>query len=306
MVDFQKNKQLPRNIVVLGMPKTGTTILFSQIEKGLPAGRYTHFFEPHNKSDFQRKRIITRIPQIKNVIVKDIYTHQFDVSLYESFEKKIYIIRDPRDRLISRFLYSLRCLKPEAKKRCRKYTHEIFTLLQKKQKNPSAYPFIQLIQDVQKYLLPEHISTNPKKFTGVGIRLDMEYAENFFDKEDWFMVRYEDIVDKKYKQLELYLGISLNLEAEVSGTYSIVKRSTSYNNWKHWFTPQDVAYLQPRYSSLLEQYGYDTSWDLAQHQSIDSSECEEYISNIWRNRTFRHDLLWKWRHEKKLLGKVYR
>jgi hypothetical protein len=94
------------HIAVLGIPKSGTTALYFTIKHSVELPdvghqEYQYFFEP---SEFN-PAILSRI---QNILLKDVlYARRVkDYSVYAAFEKRICIIRDRRDILISFFLYN--------------------------------------------------------------------------------------------------------------------------------------------------------------------------------------------------------
>lgn len=93
-----------QGIVIFGQGKTGTTALFHRIRASLPATRTYAQFEPREFSepanpseyDYSLTKLLLRSDS------------QLDYSLYNHFDKKIYVVRDPRDWIISKVLYAMR------------------------------------------------------------------------------------------------------------------------------------------------------------------------------------------------------
>ena len=92
-------------ILVLGIPKTGTTFTFYLIKESLPDD-YDFFFEPVHHDNWHEK-----ISKCDKVLVKDLFVlaknSNYYSKSYSGFTKKISIVRDPRDRLISSFFFFL-------------------------------------------------------------------------------------------------------------------------------------------------------------------------------------------------------
>ena len=104
---IRSKSEYPR-ILIIGLPKTGTTILTYKI-----AGSFNSkniYFEPDNKEGLNNIKLHRRFcdKNRKPVITKNLYYHNQTKSLHEIvslYDKVIWIIRDPRDRVISEFFY---------------------------------------------------------------------------------------------------------------------------------------------------------------------------------------------------------
>ena len=86
-------------ILVIGNPKTGTSILFYKIKNSLPESTRTEF-EPA-KYKPQPKDNETGV-LMKTLILS---AQKADYNSFKEFDKKILLIRDPRDMLVSAILF---------------------------------------------------------------------------------------------------------------------------------------------------------------------------------------------------------
>ncbi len=236
----------------------------------------TCFFEPVNKYKSKQQNIYDKIIRSRRVIVKDIYMpneEQLGVySAYTNFQYKIAIIRDPRDLLISRFLFHLlsRKLKLDLTHRER-----IIDLLVRKRLNPHSISLITLITT---------IFNNNNKISNI-LRHYESYL-SFLEKDtSFYLFKYEDLIDNNYADLEEYLGASINIDAQVDKQLIRVARSKQYNNWKNWFTLEDVEYLKPLFDPILKKLGYDNDWQLNKTQVILPEHADEYVQRFWKEYT---------------------
>jgi hypothetical protein len=88
-------------ILIAGLPKSGTTALFYKIKHSL-ASDVVCLFEPDK---FAPERPIS---VHRTVLAKVVITPWLDIDSFCGFEKKILIVRDPRDTLVSMLLYVIR------------------------------------------------------------------------------------------------------------------------------------------------------------------------------------------------------
>jgi hypothetical protein len=67
-----------------------------------------------------------------------------------------------------------------------------------------------------------------------------DFAESL--GSDWFIFKYEDMIEKNYDGLNKYLGFEIKDDAEIPTTTkkSKVVRKKAYGDWRHWYTEEDV------------------------------------------------------------------
>src|SRR5437763_8059030 len=123
-------------IVIAGLPKTGTTRIFYKIRNSLE-DPVREMFEP---SSYEPEPADTE----QSVLAKKLIApkHVAELTSFEGFDKKIAIVRDPRDWVISMLLYDVFSLpiheNPEA-------IRQILDLLRRKEEIPSAVSVLELI-----------------------------------------------------------------------------------------------------------------------------------------------------------------
>jgi hypothetical protein len=170
-------------ILIVGQAKTGTTILLSKLKNTFP--NHKTVFELGGDVEGIQNIILHKNKTIKgNVIVKTIFTSIQENNLNEIskyYDKCIFIIRDPRDRLISRYLYSwFKDHKPK-----RLLFNKAFWLVQKKEKNKNKISLNSIIENIYSFYEKERKSYNSI----------IDFLKNKNDK--WFLLKYEDLVDNK-------------------------------------------------------------------------------------------------------------
>ena len=111
------------------------------------------------------------------------------------------------------------------------------------------------------------------------IQLSTAYQE-FISKvsRPYVLVRYEDFLTGKTEGLEKYLNIRLSEDRDV-GKFEYTRRSSSFNNWKQFYTPSDIDYLRPRMEPILVKQGY-TDWDLEPVDYLDEDLFSRYVLRI--------------------------
>jgi hypothetical protein len=272
-------------IVIFGLAKSGTTALFYKIKNSLQQDTIC-LFEPRSyDASMVHKRSIKSVlgrRNERNVLAKVLPfrpTSPADVDSFSDFESKILIIRDPRDRLISRLLYGVYdsdlCRHDDKVK-------AFLEILKQKETDPESVSV--------KTLLVFFAKLNGASFSLNGWAVDhLQHAIrkpiDFYDqRSDLFLFKYEDMIDQRFASLEEHLEIPLKGEAVVAPELDRVVRTRGYDGWRHWFTAEDVDYLLPVMQPFLNRFYPDADWKLSASPSIPREHGSGYIERIVNDR----------------------
>jgi hypothetical protein len=253
-------KQKPHRILVTGNPKTGTTALYHSIRYALPSNSLC-LFEPENKN-IQPPKAVNSPILIKSFVPVS--------SMYDDFEKKILIVRDPRDHLISTMLYMpynfVMNEKPRDELAIDQPLGELVKLLKKKEKDPGSVSLRKLLE-----------------ILGMGERKKPfeRLIRYYLDRPELFVFRYEDYVDGHFEKINKYLGLDLKIAETVPEKR--VMRSKTYGNWKDWMTASDVEYYRKAFREYMEMFGYPDDWSLSPVQHIDPALSSQYVERLIRD-----------------------
>lgn len=259
MTDFGNKKR----ILIVGLPKSGTTILTYRIAAGIPGSKV--FFEPGKErslTDLSLHKDILSHPN-EEIISKCLlipFAGQNVKGVEKFYNKKIWIYRDPRDWIISRFLYKWKNLDGTR-------VNKFITQLEKKERNPKKVNFFAMMN---KNFVQRSIDNY-----NVLINCINELSE------DWLIVKYEDFVDHKLEPLNNYLNINIDPQVEVAEKYNRVVRSKSYGSWREWFNTNDVEFFKPKLSPILKSLGYDSEdWNIEDGDFIQSTLGSDYVKKL--------------------------
>lgn len=245
------------------MAKSGTTALYYKIKNSIKNEGVFHF-EPDPSIVTGNETLVKNI--LYNCNFKgDFFLRYPPKEITDKFDKKILIIRDPRDTFVSSILYYtgyhlFRSLHPLVKKR-------FINKLRQKEINSDSMSIKELINELPQDFLPiRHYFT----------------LFNIIDNGNHFLFKYEDMVDGNLDDLNDYLGIRIDSGANVDQTLNRVVRTKSYGNWRRWFTLEDIDYYQADINMILEKLGYDIDWTLSEDRSIAKEVASEYVIKISR------------------------
>ena len=269
--------------VIYGLPKSGTTYLFSLLAEAMGRNKnLVESFEPRFIDDNNRlhRNDGQFWDESDNMLVKILYADANNKSgwegdkamkAFDSYDKKIFIIRDPRDRWISAFFYRWfhrHNPNPEDYKRA-------YELSKSKENDPAGIPFYKLLSSDSIFL----------KRWAADYRKNLEILSDFINTmrtRGWFIISYEDIVDENWTVLENYLGFFLESKHGIRPSFMHVSRTKSYGNWRRWFTPEDVDFFSPIFNDFLKDQEYDSEdWYLENTNSLPSAEGSEYMKRLF-------------------------
>ena len=135
-------------IVIAGQPKTGTTALYFRIKNSVPPDAWC-LFEPKKylrPPDDPRPQWV-----VAKVLIGRAYARggpvgadgfSVDYGSFASFDRKLHILRDPRDNLVSSLLYAVRHTSFYADDR---RLDQFLALLEEKERNPTDVSMLRLL-----------------------------------------------------------------------------------------------------------------------------------------------------------------
>jgi len=262
-------------VIVLGLAKSGTTGLWSVLVKSYPR-RYLQFFEgqylPSRYNKYFGQTNSEQNP--RDVVSKQIIGPDFNFTDLASFDKVIWMVRDPRDRLISYLLYRHYDYRFDSDE----FVKEQLDLLRLKERDPNALAMI----DLEARLLLPRPTLESAFFWNDHQKSN--FLSTLIEEERAFIFKYEDFVNQEYSGLENFLGIKMSRNAKVPKQFQRVIRSKTHSFWNHWFTQKDVDNYMELFQPFLEQYGYKDEWVLAEEKKIDPEHCSRYVRTIINER----------------------
>jgi hypothetical protein len=262
-------------ILILGVGKSGTTALLYKIAGGLP-----------NCQAFSGGRPGKYVGDYENAVYKHTYEERKGKSfeLYrehlqkEHYDRKIWLARDPRDAAVSRMLY--RWHRGYLGKRKQYEAH--LRLVLKKERDPKSVPFYEICRYSGHNGWPQ---AKEEVFKEEQIRHQRmrDFVESL--NNDWFLFKYEDMVNAEFTALSSYLGFDVQAGAEVpqgTGKEKVVRKK-AYGDWRHWFTAEDVTFFKPAYTPYMKAVGYDCDdWNISQEPVIEPQFSSVYMQNLPR------------------------
>ena len=180
-------------VIVLGLAKSGTTGLWSVLVKSYPR-RYLQFFEgqylPSRYNKYFGQTNSEQNP--RDVVSKQIIGPDFNFTDLASFDKIIWMVRDPRDRLISYLLYRHYDYRYDSDE----FVREQLDLLRLKERDPDALAMIDL---EARLLLPR--PTLESAFFWNDHQKN-NFLSTLIEEGRAFIFKYEDFVNQEYSGLE--------------------------------------------------------------------------------------------------------
>ncbi len=257
-------------ILIIGMPKSGTTMLTYKISASCDAGV---LFEP----DIECKKREEAQHSNRNIVAKLVYNKVITniINKFEDYDKKILITRDPRDIIISLFFYNLHHEIVSGWKLFPKSAlDKVLQIIKKKEKDASI-PLHEVL------ICGNHPCSTLKSLLNFYKNSFVNFVEFLKGSSEYHIIKYENIIDAKIQDLESHLGFSLTTEFEVDKKLNRVTRSKTYGAWRDWFTAEDVELFKPYLEESIVNLGYDLDWDINNNTTIDPEFGSGYILNSY-------------------------
>lgn len=254
-------------VLIVGEGKSGTTALLRSISESLDSPE--EVFEPQLMTEVD----LSPDPLVVKKLLLNWKAPEND--LLDAFDRRVFIVRDPRDRLISHLLYDAynkaHLLTP-------KQRDKWMSLLAKKVEKPNSVSVLHLINTwwrLSRADLISHYVRALDRSTGFQRRLGDEFHT----------LHYEDYVDGKFADVNDYLGLSLSAGV-VKGSETRVARSSTHGEWRRWFKPVDVKMFRTMSHDWLRIHGYDpTDWELIKPaQPLDPATTTEYVKGLFERQ----------------------
>ncbi len=254
-------------ILIAGLAKTGTTGLLYLLNNSLPRAPKL-LFEPKTLPP-------ETFAQHPDLLVKVIIDDHLDAQSFLPFGRKITLVRDPRDRLVSALLYSqyhAGYLSDDAK------VGRVRELLERKESAPRAVSIGSILETIGEVAGKPARAASQVKHLNRQMETFARYCEA---TPDALLYKYEDFVEARYAALESYLGMPIKGQAVVPETLKRVERTKDSGGWRHWFTDEDVAAFRPILEPVLARYHYDAQdWSLAAKPVIETEHASQYYMRL--------------------------
>lgn len=265
-------------VLILGLGKSGTTAMVYKMAGGLP-----------NCHAFSGGQPGKHVGNYENAVYKHTYEERKGKSfdLYkehlqkESYDRKVWIARDPRDAAISRMLYRWH---KGHKGKIKQYKAHLKLVLEK-EKDPASISFAELCRYSGRNDWPRSIE---KVVAEEQVRYDRMHTFVKGLGDNWFLFQYEDMISGNFVSLNEYLGFAVKADGEVpvsTGKAKVVRKKAS-GDWRYWYTEQDVELFKPAYRGYMELIGYDINdWALKDNPMIEPEYSSVYMQNLFRKAT---------------------
>lgn len=253
-------------VLIVGEGKSGTTALLRSISTTLDDP--VELFEPLEMTEDD---LVPESLVIKKLLLS---WKPSERTVLDRFDKRVLIVRDPRDRLISQLLYDAY---NKADRLNADQREKWLEVLRRKTENPKGVSFIHLINAWWRFSRTDLISHHVRATDRSG-SFQRRFGSQFFT------LKYEDYVDGSFEAIDEYLGVTL-APGEVQGSETRVARSGTHGEWRDWLTPIDVKMLRPMTHDWLKDTGYDfRDWELNEPDGLDPATTVDYVQSLFDRR----------------------
>lgn len=257
-----------QKIAIFGQYKTGTTGLFYKIKNSLPPSTRTLHEEPRftAQSGDKKRPILAKV-----ILGRPDSSHAVDYDSFMHFNRKIYLVRDPRDWIVSGLLFMIQH-QPKLRQNL-PAMRQILDLLRQKETNPTALSVRRILHGIlslgSEQTIDELLS---------WIVLQHRWLFEFEDRLPFHhRQRYEDFVQGEMDDLAQYLALRLTGDAVVEKEHDHVPRTLGSGDWKNWFLDEDIECFRPLLRPYMARYGYPDDWETNATRTIRPEHCSQYV-----------------------------
>ena len=262
-------------VCIFGLPKTGTTGLYGLVKNGMANAGLNPVatFEPPKITAFESffEKANPNVSFVTKVMIRKNYFQ--DPKVINQFTHKVMIVRDPRDRALSRLLFRALSGRRDDDVAIEKFVE----LLRQKEADPKSISFVELTREA------DRLNIGKSEWETIPGRMDFQIRR--LKKHGFHRILYEDFVAKNYSELSEYLGIELaGNQAKNESWLGHITRSKSNGAWRNWYTEEDVEFIRPIFKPYMDHFGYEDDWDIPAKQSIASKTASEYVVDRYAKR----------------------
>lgn len=254
-----------QRVLIISQPKCGSTAIYYKLKQALPP-ECQCFFEPPSVQDI-RQGLDTALPALAKVLLPP-WSEGFDPTAFDGrpeFEKVILLYRDPRDFMISAYLYSFfesfTAANPLTASRA-------LGVLRAKEQKPDQFSFLQLIAAKNGLERGDHIDVRdmpvPVWMDKYGNELDLKIHPLQAVKST-LAQQIKDITERDL-QYKGFLGYILD---SMKGMVQVHKHYAQQSENVFWLSYEDMVQgrLEGLEAFLGLQLERETTVD-AQHQRV--------------------------------------
>ena len=271
------------HVLVLGRAKTGTTFIAKSIEATCPATPLRFVMEPKAEQEIQKAGDASTSATIIMKVLYDDWCKQGDMldrlasdAIAPHFKTRIAILRDPRDEVISRFMYRPFSWLLSGHTKV-KNIDQWARVLEQREKD-EAMTFFDVYDEYTSIFSGKN---DPAYEIKAVAQLCLAYASHLEKhRQAYEILRYEDAVENNFSAIEKKLGWPVSKTSDL-GKFGHTKRSSTSKNWMKWFHESDLEKIRSLMEPACSALGYD-NWtiDDAVDRRIDPKHHSDYAKRL--------------------------
>ncbi|WP_373506167.1 hypothetical protein [Aestuariivirga sp.] len=261
----------PTRIIILGAGKSGTSGLFHCVAQSAErhhACAFQRLFEPKTEDALAS---LSGSHAITKVLSERLQTFPSPEALLAGFGRRIMIVRDPRDTVVSRLLWLAATRIGEAAPEA---ASAFLDALASKEREPQSFSLLDLYRIAAPVVgfNPEYaIKARELAFLPIAI-LERH--------KDFHTLKYESFVERDLASTEAYLDFPLIGDFDLPPKAGRILRAGQQGGWENWFLDEDDAFFSISQAKRLERLGYSPLRRSPPAQRIDPQEATGYVARV--------------------------
>ena len=254
-----------RWIAIVGQGRGGTsTLYYAAIDALHDAGHRTlRTYEKYHPKMFES---FGQHHRERWVVAKFLTNHPtFSEDLLRRFGRRIQVVRDPRDNLVSVMLFSAAHL--ARRDDGGQHVGKLVALLERKERDPAAVSLTSLLE----VALVDGLERDMAEF----LERRYTYPMVLQERTGMTVVRLEDLIAGRTDAAEDVIGAPVALQPPPRAKAHVLRSGRP--SWARWFLPEDVAALRPALQPFMNRFGYGDDWSLDPDPQVDPAESSQYV-----------------------------
>lgn len=255
-------------VCIAGLAKSGTSALYTAVKTQMPPETRC-VFEPNSSAELN---YVTNGDEdgLAKIMFTSLSSRKYNSN---AFDKNLFIVRDPRDIVVSSLLYRfnrLSLINNEER------FNRLLQLFKEKEENPSAHSLVHILNRFEK--------NGAKKYRSSVSRNYRRFLTYIDDIPNHYILKYEDFVVNNTREASEYLELKIERPERLGRWIDKISRKGTSGDWKHWFQEDDTDFFADQLNPILKQMEYDLAWKLACPQIINHEHCSGYILRLAESR----------------------
>lgn len=260
-------------LCIIGLPKTGTTGLYKLLQYNMKRhlDDVLCLFEPGTAKPWESFFSCAKahVSLLTKVMTNQRYLSSPAIT---GFDKRLMMVRDPRDQVISELLFRPLGRRQEDRQAVGKF----ISAIDAKVRDPASMSVLGLSA------YADRLGIDHSAWPGLAKLMDLQTGA--VHDHGFIPIYYEHFVANDFRRLEGIVHLPLQAAGVTPRWLEHIPRSRGTGEWRHWFLPEDVDFFRPLFREYMGFCGYADDWELEPRPMIAPETASDFIRSKFELR----------------------